>query len=513
MTTPSAAPLNANRPAAPPSPSAAARHRTADAARAARFHAAMRAITRATLDDRWGPVADLSSPAAARAGPADGPARQPQDVRGDAHGPRDPRTAGAEADAAGSGHDTPRTRFDGGRAVAARAAEEPLTIRALNDLLLLADPVLLASRRLTPTAGRGTSGPNGPSAGAPGVPEPQVRRGGGRPPDPGPADAVPAPPRGATPAEQGAPAPPATAAAAVQPRPQARPVATAERDPASTSNAPQAASRSAPSGVTASPAASVLPVAPIRAGPAGGEPRAEPQVEPRPAVAALRPAGPGPTGPRLPIVREAPLPRQPATAEQHLPLGQVARALAAALAKDAGPDGERSIMLRLEPESLGQLRVVVTMQGNTVAARFEARSEQARDLLDRSLATLRSSLEERGLHVDRLHVGLAAADPAGAQPARPLSGEPSPAWNAGHEPSGDWSGADQSSAHDGTGSGHGGAERPPNRHPHTGTIGGAESPSHSSPGPGPMAAYLADGPWPWPASGTLILVPGIDTLA
>jgi hypothetical protein len=257
----------------------------------------------------------------------------------------------------------------------------------------------------------------------------------------------------------------------------------------------------------------VLPVAPIAAGPAAGEPRAAPQVEPRPAVAALRPAGPGPTGSRLFIVREAPLPRPAVTAEPHFPLGQVTRALAAALAKDAGPDGERSITLRLQPESLGQLRVSVTMQGNTVAARFEARSEQARDLLDRSLATLRSSLEERGLHVDRLHVSLAAADPAGAQPARPLSGEPSPAWNAGHQPSGDWSGADQSLAQDGTGTGHGGAERPPHREPHTGTIGGAESPRHPSPGSGPIAAYLAEGNRPGSGSAMLILVPGIDTLA
>jgi len=82
--------------------------------------------------------------------------------------------------------------------------------------------------------------------------------------------------------------------------------------------------------------------------------------------------------------------------------------------KPGSESGQREVVLRLQPESLGELRVQVGLDGESVTARFEATTAEARDLLHASLATLRSSLEARGLHVEKLHVQLASPLPLAA---------------------------------------------------------------------------------------------------
>ncbi|MEX2219890.1 MAG: flagellar hook-length control protein FliK [Phycisphaerales bacterium] len=92
---------------------------------------------------------------------------------------------------------------------------------------------------------------------------------------------------------------------------------------------------------------------------------------------------------------------------------QIGRGLAAALRQNGGV-----VTLRLKPETLGELRVRVQVQAGRVEARFEAATARAAALIDRTLGTLRTALEDRGLTVDRLTIHTAPApgsDRAGGQ--------------------------------------------------------------------------------------------------
>lgn len=68
--------------------------------------------------------------------------------------------------------------------------------------------------------------------------------------------------------------------------------------------------------------------------------------------------------------------------------------------------------MKLEPRSLGTLKVRLEIAGSRVSGVLEASNAPARDLLDQSIAVLRAGLEARGLHADGLEVRLAdAAEP------------------------------------------------------------------------------------------------------
>ena len=71
--------------------------------------------------------------------------------------------------------------------------------------------------------------------------------------------------------------------------------------------------------------------------------------------------------------------------------------------------------MRLAPESLGQVRVDLTLDSGRADATFHASSDQARRLLQGNLTALRAALEAHGLTVDRLGVaptdGPATHDP------------------------------------------------------------------------------------------------------
>ena len=87
--------------------------------------------------------------------------------------------------------------------------------------------------------------------------------------------------------------------------------------------------------------------------------------------------------------------------DQHKVLMQVGRGLAAALRREGGV-----VTLRLEPAALGKLKIRLDLNQGRVSATFRVENETARQLLQSSLDTLRSSLEMRGLSVERLHVDL-----------------------------------------------------------------------------------------------------------
>lgn len=149
---------------------------------------------------------------------------------------------------------------------------------------------------------------------------------------------------------------------------------------------------------------------------------------------------------------------------------QMSRILTTAAAKGGG-----TMTMRLAPESLGAVTVRVGVESGVVTARFEAANAAARDLLDASLSALRSSLEAKGLSVDRLQVELAPTAPprapedqdAGAR-LTPPGDEPGTGLGGPGQQSGS-SGGSADDRHAGESGGHGSAR------------GGEESPAAEAP--------------------------------
>lgn len=115
---------------------------------------------------------------------------------------------------------------------------------------------------------------------------------------------------------------------------------------------------------------------------------------------------------------------------------QLVRGLASLVRSKGG-----EVSLELDRGTLGKVRVEVGLREGVVSARFIARTDEARGLLERSVATLRSALEDRGLVVQRLEI-------VGGNDAAAGSNRDS-AWNAGAH----------GGAHDGAAEGGDGRER------------------------------------------------------
>ncbi|MEZ6232838.1 MAG: flagellar hook-length control protein FliK [Phycisphaerales bacterium] len=183
----------------------------------------------------------------------------------------------------------------------------------------------------------------------------------------------------------------------------------------------------APPASTTAPAAGAGTAAPAPTSAASGTPtQSAPASTPAVAPAASARAGTTAAPSKL-------APPKPPAADRQGVITQANRALGLALrAKDG------SVRFNLAPEHLGALRVELTRteQGG-VSARFEATSQQAREILESSIEQLRASLEARGLRVDRLDVRVAeAAGPqrGGAPTPRPDGSEhPDTGQSAEHE--------------------------------------------------------------------------------
>ncbi|MEM7621699.1 MAG: flagellar hook-length control protein FliK [Planctomycetota bacterium] len=63
-----------------------------------------------------------------------------------------------------------------------------------------------------------------------------------------------------------------------------------------------------------------------------------------------------------------------------------------------------TLTIRLNPESLGAVRVQLDMKEGVVSARVEAETDSARALLESGVDRLRAALEARGLRVERVQV-------------------------------------------------------------------------------------------------------------
>ena len=92
---------------------------------------------------------------------------------------------------------------------------------------------------------------------------------------------------------------------------------------------------------------------------------------------------------------------------------QLQRGLAQVLRQKGG-----TLSLRLNPVNLGEVKISLSIAQGRVDGAIEATSETARGLLQQNIDKLKSSLEQRGITVDRLEVRLAGASSSGPQIAQ-----------------------------------------------------------------------------------------------
>ncbi|MFN0131486.1 MAG: flagellar hook-length control protein FliK [Phycisphaerales bacterium] len=78
---------------------------------------------------------------------------------------------------------------------------------------------------------------------------------------------------------------------------------------------------------------------------------------------------------------------------------QLSRGFSAALRQGGGV-----VTMRLQPDSLGEIRIRLDLQPGRVSAMIEAGSDEARRLLNDNLTDLRTALEARGLEVSGLEI-------------------------------------------------------------------------------------------------------------
>ncbi len=127
---------------------------------------------------------------------------------------------------------------------------------------------------------------------------------------------------------------------------------------------------------------------------------------------------------------QTPMPRFKLDAGDEKIAAQFGRGLAAALRQKGG-----TVTMRLQPEALGELKIKMSLDAGKVDAKFEVQTDQARQLLGKTMDTLRSALEARGLDVDRLDVQV--ANPATVHSPIADSGQnfggadAGPGWNGG----------------------------------------------------------------------------------
>jgi len=118
------------------------------------------------------------------------------------------------------------------------------------------------------------------------------------------------------------------------------------------------------------------------------------------------------------------------------------RALAARLSKGLGAalrQGNGAVTLRLVPEALGQLRIALNFDAGRVSVDLQAQNNAALRAVTDHLSSLRTSLEARGMQVDRLTTSLLTS-------ARPASESSTSNHNSSQQHQ--QTGSDGSSRHD-----------------------------------------------------------------
>jgi len=160
-------------------------------------------------------------------------------------------------------------------------------------------------------------------------------------------------------------------------------------------------------------------------------------------------ANKGTYGARGPVLATTSVSDTDAVQNERAIASSVSRGLAAAVQQRGG-----SLTIRLTPATLGTIKIDLELGQGRVAVDLHASTDLAQDALAKNIATLRSSLESKGLTVDRLAVHLT--------PATTSSGQTNSEQNAGdqtredaqhdHESSGDQSRGERDPSHEQNGS-------------------------------------------------------------
>ena len=132
-------------------------------------------------------------------------------------------------------------------------------------------------------------------------------------------------------------------------------------------------------------------------------------------------------GPPLEVARRQP--SDPSEAPRPMVSAAGIERVAAAV-RTSLSEGGMEVRLRLHPESLGDVQVHVRWDRGLLTARLEAATPAARDALEGGLHLLRDALQEQGVPVDRLHVGLRLGlegQSRGQDPGRQSGATPAPA--------------------------------------------------------------------------------------
>lgn len=74
--------------------------------------------------------------------------------------------------------------------------------------------------------------------------------------------------------------------------------------------------------------------------------------------------------------------------------------------KSVFKSGNGEVRMELHPESLGHLKIEVKVEGGVVRANIMAENSMVKDTIDSNLPMLRKSLEDQGLRIDQLSVGV-----------------------------------------------------------------------------------------------------------
>jgi len=88
-----------------------------------------------------------------------------------------------------------------------------------------------------------------------------------------------------------------------------------------------------------------------------------------------------------------------------------------------------SILLRLDPPELGQLRIDVRMQGQELTLRLQVDTLAGHDALRSRLQELRSSLEQHGFKLNQVEVELRVPQPSTAEPHQDRSTQQQAQWD------------------------------------------------------------------------------------
>lgn len=103
-------------------------------------------------------------------------------------------------------------------------------------------------------------------------------------------------------------------------------------------------------------------------------------------------------------------------------------------------DGKTEVVMRLRPETLGPVKIELSMNEGALSARIEASTPAARELLEASMDQLRAALEARGLVVQEMNVAhVSSAHESGSPEAGAWSEDPA---HERHGPGGEREGHD-----------------------------------------------------------------------